>query len=72
MIDLRNMSLPDMLCSLRVDLGLTQAQAAARIGVHTSTVMCWEIGRFRPREKHLKVIARAYGVSIKVLREAIP
>ena len=38
----------DIIKRLRVQLGLTQEQFAARVGVTFSTVNRWEAGRSRP------------------------
>jgi transcriptional regulator with XRE-family HTH domain len=38
--------------------GLTQAQAARKIGVPVDTYRSWEHGRRSPREEHVDAIAR--------------
>ena len=46
---------------LRKDAGLTQQEAADRIGVGQSTVAMWETGNCLPRMNLLKKIAEVYG-----------
>ena len=36
----------------RLDLGLLQGEAAARIGVHVTTLTNWEVGRTTPALVH--------------------
>ena len=42
----------------------TQAEAAAEIGVGTSTLANWEQGKAAPRGKHLRKAAEIYGVPL--------
>ena len=47
--------------------GLTQQEAAIRIGVDQSTVCLWEIGKTKPRASLLPKIASIYGCSVDEL-----
>lgn len=47
----------------RVNCGLTQKEAAQKLGVGRSTLMNWENGKSAPREPHIRQIERVYGVS---------
>ena len=47
--------------------GLTQQEAAIRIGVDQSTVCLWEIGKTKPRANLLPKIASIYGCSVDEL-----
>lgn len=49
---------------MRYDLGLTQAELAERIGVHTSTVKQWETRRCKPSPEHYKIIRHFFGSRI--------
>jgi DNA-binding transcriptional regulator YiaG len=42
---------------LREDLGMTQAQLAAEVGVDQSTVSLWETTETKPRGPALKLLA---------------
>jgi Predicted transcriptional regulators len=51
----------------RKELGLTQAEAAARIGVHQQMLSKWENGSNLPNVPSLLKIANLFGVSLDVL-----
>lgn len=46
---------------LRLDAGLTQPEAAARIGIHPKTVERWEAGKHEPPASELAAYVRALG-----------
>ena len=47
----------------RVNKGLTQKEAAKKLGVSESTLICYEKGRRFPDVSQLKAIEDLYGVS---------
>jgi transcriptional regulator with XRE-family HTH domain len=51
------------IAALRAQLGLTQEQFAAHVGVQDSTVSRWESNDTFPRRKHLRAIASVLGVT---------
>ena len=53
--------------ALRNKAGLTQRQAANRIGVSVSTVGMWEIGATSPRAGLFPKIAEIYGCTMAAL-----
>jgi transcriptional regulator with XRE-family HTH domain len=59
--------LAQRLASLRKDAGLSQAQLAAKIGVHSSNIAFWELSGTPPRGEVLPDLARELGVSVDVL-----
>jgi len=46
----------------RVNVGLTQAEAAKRLGISRSVIQNWERGKTFPDAMHLNKIENAYGV----------
>lgn len=52
--------LSDVLREARTAVGLTQDEAARRIGVSSATIARWEQGRMTPSGRHLKAAARVY------------
>ncbi len=52
------------LLELRENAGLTQAQAAEKIGIATGLLYAWENGRKQPPLRRLPIVAEVYGVSI--------
>ncbi len=44
----------------RLQLGLTQAQLAAKVGVDVKTVSRWENGKMRPSKWVLPTLVRAF------------
>lgn len=61
---------------LRLAAGLTQVEAARRLGVKQSTISSWEAKRFGPRAHMVPKIAKAYRCEIEsvfeAMREPIP
>jgi transcriptional regulator with XRE-family HTH domain len=66
----RNNSVPDpilvaigrALAGLRAEAGLSQAEAASRLGVSPPAVAAWEAGRRTPALKDVPRLAESYGV----------
>jgi transcriptional regulator with XRE-family HTH domain len=52
---------------LRVSEGLTQAEAGARVGVHSKTVERWEAGKHEPPASELAAYVRALGGEVREL-----
>jgi transcriptional regulator with XRE-family HTH domain len=52
--------LSEVLREARGAVGLTQREAAVRIGVSVGTVARWEQGRITPSGRHLKVASEVY------------
>lgn len=52
---------------LRVNEGITQAEAAARIGVNPKTIERWEAGKHEPPASELAVYVRALGGEVRDL-----
>lgn len=46
----------------RVNAGLTQAEAAKKIGVSVSTLKNWEKGVTFPKQPHILKICEVYGI----------
>jgi transcriptional regulator with XRE-family HTH domain len=55
----------------RVLKGLTQKQAAEKIGTTQKMIWMWESGRSIPRKMSMKAIARAYEVNSEELFEGL-
>ena len=51
--------------SLRQGLGLTQEEAASRVGLVAKTVERWEAGKHEPKLSELSAYVRALGGSVK-------
>lgn len=60
------------LATLRKDAGLSQAQLAAKIGVHASNIAFWELSGTPPRGEVLPALARELGVSVDALLGVTP
>ena len=56
---------------LRVRAGLTQAQAAKRIGVAPEVISRWESGQYLPRFSNFRLLREVYGVPLEVLVRAL-
>lgn len=66
------MTLSEKISSLRVENGLTRAEAARRIGVSSDSLAGWEKGRI-PRSDHIEALARVFQtdvIELHKLREA--
>ena len=51
----------------RVNVGLTQKQAADLLGISNKTLCSWEKGSAFPTPKHIDPICQLYGVSYDML-----
>ena len=51
----------------RVNANLSQAEAAARIGVAVSTLKNWEAGKTFPKQPKIERLCEVYGISFDVL-----
>jgi transcriptional regulator with XRE-family HTH domain len=60
------------LTELRQAAGLTQAQLAERIGVHSSNIGFWELSGTPPRGEVLPKLAHVLGVSVDELLGVTP
>ena len=49
----------------RVNAGLTQEEAAARIGVSVATISRWETGMSIPSARRLGAMSDVYGVPVQ-------
>lgn len=61
---------PDELRAARKQLGLTQAQLAAELGVHQSTYAKWEAGTFRIAHPEILKLALE-SLAIRAVAEAM-
>lgn len=50
------------LAAARVNAGMTQEQAADRLGVSKQTIINWEKGRVVPRIPEVEMLARIYKI----------
>ena len=66
------MTLGDHLRRRRMDLGLRQWDVAKRIGVDTSTVTNWELGRTEPEGQSIPGILDFLGTDPRPLGEGFP
>lgn len=46
---------------IRIDAGLTQMEAAERVGIHSKTVERWEAGKHEPPASELAAYVKALG-----------
>lgn len=51
----------------RVNANLSQAEAAAKIGVAVSTLKNWEAGKTFPNQPKIQRLCEVYGISFDVL-----
>jgi transcriptional regulator with XRE-family HTH domain len=51
----------------RVNVGLSQQEAADKIGVAVSTLRNWESGKTFPNQPKIEKICEVYGISFDVL-----
>lgn len=54
----RNTALGKRLTAIRKTLGLTQAQAADKVGVSMRAWVAWELGTRKPTKSHLILIGQ--------------
>lgn len=52
----------------RVNAGLTQEQAAPKIGVSVSTIKNWESGKTSPTVVQIKKVGEVYGVPYDIIK----
>lgn len=52
----------------RANAGLTQMQAAEKIGVTHCTISSWETGKNFPSKKNIIALAKVYGVDVNDLK----
>lgn len=55
----------------RLQNGLTQEEAAARLGLGLSTLALLESGRLRPTASQIDVLRRAFGQEAEALFESV-
>lgn len=51
----------------RVNAGMTQTEAAKRIGVSISTLKNWESGNTFPKQPQIEAMCEIYGISYDAL-----
>lgn len=51
----------------RVNAGLTQVEAAKKIGVSLSTLKNWEAGNTFPKQPQIEAMCEIYGISYDAL-----
>jgi len=56
MAEMNDASVPEQIRDLRLRLGLTQEQFAAKVGVTCSTVNRWENGKSKPSPMAMKLM----------------
>ena len=56
------MSIKISMAAARVNAGLTQEEAAKRIGVSKTTIVNWEKGETSPKMKQLDAICNVYAI----------
>ena len=47
----------------RVNMGLTQAEVAARLKISTGTLKNWESGKTFPKQPQIEALCELYGVT---------
>ena len=52
------------IAELRKERGWSQHELAVKVGVTASTVYNWERGKYEPVSSKLRLLARAFGVSM--------
>lgn len=55
---------------LRLTAGKSLAEASKEIGVHISTLVNWEKGRYNPHPQRFKAIAQTYGCAMEDIVKA--
>lgn len=61
------MSIATTLATARIKAGITQTEAARRLGINQSTVSYWETGKKMPRASKLARLADLYGCTVDAL-----
>ena len=51
----------------RVNAGLSQAEAAKKIGVASSTLRNWEAGKTFPNQPKIEKLCEVYGIPFEVI-----
>lgn len=51
----------------RVNAGLSQEEAAKKIGIATSTLRNWEAGKTFPNQPKIEKMCEVYGISFDIL-----
>lgn len=57
---------------LRLAAGLQQADVAKKLGVTTTAVSNWELGKNAILRKYHKKLAKLYGVTVEELLNVVP
>lgn len=60
-VDTEKDEITSWLPAARKAAGLTQAQLAEKIGVHKTSVACWELGRYRPTPEKVAILELILG-----------
>ena len=55
------------LAAARVNAGMTQDEAATRLGVNRNTIIKWESGKVIPRTPQMMALSQVYGVPIDAI-----
>lgn len=68
---MKNRTIAQLIASAMGDHGLTDTEAARRLGVKQPTVTRWRVGKAVPSEERIGALAEFCGVSTSVIRKAI-
>jgi transcriptional regulator with XRE-family HTH domain len=60
-----------ILSRLRIDAGLTRAEASRQLGVDQSALWRWESGKREPPASQVRALATLYRVSADVILDAL-
>lgn len=52
------------LVAARANAGLTQEEAAVKVGVTRHTIINWEKGKITPRIPELEMLSKVYGIPV--------
>ena len=63
------MEVSEKISQLRKDRGLTQVQLAKLVGVTDAAIRSYESGSRKPKEEHLRRMAKALGIRQEALAE---
>ena len=61
------MQMGDNIKALRMELGLSQAELASKIGVRADTFSRWERGIMEPHKAYRISLAKFFGISLREL-----